>query len=69
VALAPVNFEKPYTQKLEGVSTTVYKKTPPNLQGEARLAQGYPAITAAVVNTAQGGAVAEKAGWQTRPSH
>ena len=68
MALAPVNFEKPYTQKLEGVST-VYKKTPPNLQGEARLAQGYPAITATVVNTAQGGAVAEKAGWQTRPSH
>jgi hypothetical protein len=68
VALAPVNFEKPYTQKLEGVST-VYKKTPPNLQGEARLAQGYPAITATVVNAAQGGAVAEKAGWQTRPSH
>lgn len=50
VALDPVNFEKPYTQKLEGVST-VYKKTPPNLSGEARLARGYPALTAMVVNT------------------
>jgi hypothetical protein len=50
VALDPVNFEKPYTQRLEGVST-VYKKTPPNLQGEARLAHGYPALTATVVNT------------------
>jgi hypothetical protein len=50
VAIDPVNFEKPYTQKLEGVST-VYKSTPPNLDGEKRLARGYPAITASVVNT------------------
>jgi hypothetical protein len=50
VAIDPVNFEKPYTQKLEGVST-VYKSTPPNLDGEKRLAKGYPAITASVVNT------------------
>jgi hypothetical protein len=50
VALDPVNFEKPYTQHLEGVST-VYKKTPPNLEGKARLARGYPAMTATVVNT------------------
>ena len=50
VALDPVNFEKPYTKKLEGVST-VRKSTPPNLDGEARLAHGYPAITATVVNT------------------
>jgi hypothetical protein len=50
VALDPVNFEKPYTKRLEGVST-VYKSTPPNLQGEARLAHGYPAMTATVVNT------------------
>jgi hypothetical protein len=50
VAIDPVNFEKPYTQKLEGVST-VYKSTPPNLNGEKRLAKGYPAITASVVNT------------------
>lgn len=50
VALDPVNFEKPYTKKLEGVST-VRKSTPPNLDGEARLARGYPAMTASVVNT------------------
>jgi len=50
VALDPVNFEKPYTKQLEGVST-VYKKTPPNLEGQARLARGYPAMTATVVNT------------------
>jgi hypothetical protein len=50
VALDPVNFEKPYTKHLEGVST-VYKKTPPNLEGKARLARSYPAITATVVNT------------------
>jgi len=51
VALDPVNFEKPYTKKLEGVST-VHKSTPPNLEGEARLAHGYPAMTATVVNKA-----------------
>jgi hypothetical protein len=50
VAIDPVNFEKPYTKKLEGVST-VYKSTPPNLDGEKRLAKGYPALTASVVNT------------------
>jgi hypothetical protein len=50
VALDPVNFEKPYTKELEGVST-VHKSTPPDLKGEARLAHGYPAITATVVNT------------------
>jgi len=50
VALDPVNFEKPYTKKLEGVST-VHKSTPPNLEGKARLAYGYPAMTATVVNT------------------
>lgn len=50
VALDPVNFEKPYTTELEGVST-VYKSTPPTLSGEARLTRGYPAITATVVNT------------------
>jgi hypothetical protein len=50
VAIDPVNFEKPYTHKLEGIST-VYKSTPPNLDGEKRLARGYPAITASVVNT------------------
>ena len=50
VALDPVNFEKPYTKELEGVST-VYKSTPPQLNGQARLTRGYPAMTATVVNT------------------
>ena len=50
VAVDPVNFEKPYTEKLEGVST-VYKSTPPDRNGEARLTPGYPSITASVVNT------------------
>lgn len=52
VAVDPVNFEKPYTQHLEGVST-VHKSTPPDLNGEARLAHGYPAITATIVNLKQ----------------
>ena len=50
VALDPVNFEKPYTKKLEGVSI-VHKSTPPDLEGNARLVRGYPAMTATVVNT------------------
>ena len=50
VAVDPVNFEKPYTQALEGVSV-VHKATPPDLAGHARLAHGYPAITATIVNT------------------
>ena len=50
VALDPVNFEKPYTLALEGVST-VHKSTPPQLNGQARLTRGYPAMTATVVNT------------------
>ena len=45
VTLDPVNFEKPYTTKLEGVST-VPKSRPPALNGQARLTRGYPAITA-----------------------
>lgn len=49
VALDPVNFEKPYTEKLEGVST-VMKRTPPGPGGEKRLTPGYPAMTATVVN-------------------
>ncbi len=40
VALDPVNFEKPYTYELEGVST-VHKSTPPDRYGKARLARGY----------------------------
>lgn len=50
VAVDPVNFEKPYTHALEGVSI-VRKSTPPPLHGKARLTRGYPAITATVVNT------------------
>jgi hypothetical protein len=49
VALDPVNFEKPYTYDLEGVST-VYKSSPPDRNGKGRLARGYPALTACVVN-------------------
>ncbi len=50
VAVDPVNFEKPYTKELEGVSV-VHKATPPDLTGHARLAHGYPALTATIVNT------------------
>ena len=50
VAVDPVNFEKPYTKALEGVSV-VHKATPPDVSGRARLARGYPAITATIVNT------------------
>jgi hypothetical protein len=49
-AVDPVNFEKPYTKSLEGVSV-VHKATPPDLNGQARLAHGYPSITATLVNT------------------
>lgn len=49
VALDPVNFEKPYTKELEGVSTVV-KSTPPGRRGRKRLTSGYPAMTATVVN-------------------
>jgi hypothetical protein len=49
VALDPVNFEKPYTHELEGVST-VYKSSPPDRKGKGRLTPGYPALTACVVN-------------------
>jgi hypothetical protein len=53
VALDPVNFEKPYTTELEGVST-VMKSTPPPPKGQRiRLTPGYPAITATVVNLAE----------------
>ena len=45
----PPNFEKPYTETLEGVST-VLKSTPPRPKGEKRLTPGYPAITATIVN-------------------
>ena len=50
VAVDPDNFEKPYAEVIEEVST-VYKAIPPGLDGKARLGHGYPAITATVVNT------------------
>jgi hypothetical protein len=50
VAIDPVNFEKPYTHKLQGVSI-VRKSSPPDLRGKARLTRGYPAITATIVNS------------------
>ena len=50
VAVDPVNFEKPYAKAIEGVSI-VHKATPPDLSGHARLAHGYPSITATIVNT------------------
>ena len=50
VAVDPVNFEKPYVKSIPG-SSTVHQATPPDLSGHARLAHGYPAITATVVNT------------------
>ena len=49
VALDPVNFEKPYAQRLEGLST-VMKSTPPGERKQKRLTSGYPAMTATVVN-------------------
>ena len=52
VALDPVNFEKPYTQTLEGVSR-VMKDTPPCLGHPKRITRGYPAITATLVNLDQ----------------
>lgn len=52
VAIDPVNFEKPYTANLEGVST-VLKSTPPGPKGEKRLTPGYPAITATIVNLSE----------------
>lgn len=50
VAVDPDNFEKSYAEAIEGVSV-VHKATSPALDGKARLAHGYPAITATVVNT------------------
>ena len=52
VAVDPVNFEKPYTQNLEGISR-VMKDTPPCLGHPKRVTRGYPAITATIVNLNQ----------------
>lgn len=52
IGVDPVNFEKAYTQQLEGVSTVI-KSRPPSFTGEKRKTRGYPAITATVVNLPQ----------------
>lgn len=49
VAIDPVQFEKPYARRMEGVSR-VHKSRPPNVNGRARITWGYPAITATIVN-------------------
>ena len=56
-ALDPVNFAKPDTAKLEGVST-VMKSAPPGPHGKKRLTPGYPARTVAIVTLA-GPAIAD----------
>lgn len=52
IAVDPVNFEKPYTQELEGVSR-VMKETPPCLGHPKRVTRGFPVITATLVNLPQ----------------
>lgn len=52
IAVDPVNFEKPYTYHLEGVSQ-VHTSTPPTLTGEKRITRGYLAINATIVNLQQ----------------
>jgi len=54
VALDPVNFEKAYAKKIEGIST-VRKSTPPGTlpRQDARLTKGYPALMAYIVNLPQ----------------
>jgi len=60
VAVDPMNLEKAYARKIEGVCK-VLKKTPPGLtpgtppphQNKGRLTWGYPSITALALNTAQ----------------
>jgi hypothetical protein len=52
IAVDPVNFEKPYTRELEGVSR-VMKDTPPCLGHPKRITRGFPVITATIVNLLQ----------------
>jgi len=54
VALDPVNLEKAYAERIEGIST-VYKSTPPGSlpRREGRLTKGYPALLAYIVNLSQ----------------
>lgn len=54
VAIDPVNFEKPYTERLEAVCK-VMKSTPPGENRQKRLTRGYPAITATIVNLPEPG--------------
>ncbi len=60
VAIDPLNLEKAYARKIEGISR-VLKKTPPGWpvsgkaggKNEGRLTWGYPSIAAVALNTAQ----------------
>jgi hypothetical protein len=54
VALDPINLEKAYAERIEGIST-VYKSTPPGSlpRRDARLTKGYPALLAYIVNLPQ----------------
>lgn len=54
IAFDPVNFEQPYAEKMEHLST-VWKSTPPGSlpKRETRLTHGYPALIAQTVNLDQ----------------
>lgn len=52
VALDMVNFEQPYAEQVEGIST-VYKTTPPGSDGKARLTSGFPTVLCELVNLSQ----------------
>lgn len=52
VALDRVNFEQPYAEQVEGIST-VHKATPPGPNGQARLTSGFPTVMCEIVNLAQ----------------
>ena len=52
VALDMVNFEQPYAEQVEGIST-VHKATPPGPDGKARLTSGFPTVLCEIVNLPQ----------------
>ena len=52
VAMDMVNFEHPYAEQVEGIST-VYKATPPGPDGKARLTSGFPTVLCELVNLSQ----------------
>jgi hypothetical protein len=52
VALDIVNFEQPYAEYVEGIST-VHKATPPGPDGKARLTSGFPTVLCEIVNLSQ----------------